>query len=132
MKREIKFRAWVDDGGFKKMLHFIGEILFAQGSGVKFVVSDEGVQSVSCPGDKVTLLQFTGLRDTLGVEIYEGDIVELDGGKWEVYMDLECGHWRLKQGTMEYDNGDYYHGDQITWANCEVVGNIYENPEMMK
>ena len=87
-------------------------------------------------------MQYTGLKDKNGKEIYEGDVVELFNiideteGNWEVFWSQE--RWGLRRGDDEYDNGDYYRGDDIRWevwqdgrGGVKVIGNIYENPELL-
>ena len=82
--------------------------------------------------DYKTLGQYTGLDDKNGVPIFEGDIVWFDGG-WEEYGG----------NTFEvvFTNGCFYLGRNpdtvcfllkayIEWA--EVIGNIYDNPELLK
>ncbi len=81
--------------------------------------------------DRFVLQQFTGLLDVNENEIYEGDIVEYDG--------------RNGVAVVKYDGDDgsfYLHGQNLGWLDlfsdsrrwyrCEVVGNIHENPELVK
>jgi hypothetical protein len=79
--------------------------------------------------EDVKLLQYTGLEDKNGIEIYEGDICE--NGDWE--EDAHC--YRTWNDVVEWKDGDA--GFSGTYPNvdgmkCEVIGNIYENPELLK
>jgi len=75
--------------------------------------------------------RFTGLHDKNGKEIYEGDILSYPthGGyyliKW-LYEDEECGF------GCEGDKPSYNYMLPVVWKEMKVVGNIYENPELLK
>lgn len=70
-----------------------------------------------------TLMQFTGLRDKNGKEIYEGDIVELD-----VPMKFEVIYTRCYFAIKINENQSMI----LTGleSSSQVIGNIYENPEL--
>ena len=81
--------------------------------------------------DGVVLMQSTGLKDTNGVEIYEGDvlrdsesivIVKFVDGEFSVDYRTMGGKWR-NYGSL-FDYLEDYEG--------EIIGNIYENPELME
>ena len=79
--------------------------------------------------DEIELMQSTGLKDKNGKEIFEGDIVRVLDSTYTVFYDNEKGSYRLKPHDDRW-NVDYMsnfsHG-----GNFEVVGNIYENKELL-
>lgn len=101
--REIKFRAW--DRKEKKMYYlppFVALIDTIDGRQIK------------------AQMQFTGLHDKNGKEIYEGDIVRSGGTNYKVKM--EFGMWMPFDTTGEY-------GPEP--ENTTIIGNIYENSELL-
>lgn len=79
------------------------------------------------------LMQYTGLKDKNGKEIYEGDIVlrdrEENRAKDLAYVDFKFGAFRLRRvygSGMTYTFGSTRFTDKI-----EIIGNIYENPELL-
>ena len=78
-----------------------------------------------------TVGQFTGLTDKTGRKIFEGDIVERGGRIWLVEYSNKYGHFMM---TTYTEKG-------ISWSRsfdlippdwCEVIGNIYDNPELLE
>lgn len=69
---------------------------------------------------KKTISQFTGLHDKNGKEIYEGDIVTDGVGKYKIIYDLKLAGYQPY--CIFRDEPENY---------CEVIGNIYENPELI-
>ena len=65
--------------------------------------------------------QFTGLHDKNGKEIYEGDIVTDGVGKYKIIYDLRLAGYQPY--CIFRDDPENY---------CEVIGNIYENPDLVK
>jgi uncharacterized phage protein (TIGR01671 family) len=131
MQRPIKFRAWDKE---KKEMHLVGAITF-NASG-KFnpkdlVIDDEEWLQI----EKYELMQFTGLLDKNGKEIYEGDIVELTMSNPPNHTFIQTITWDdiylqwtlLIPGT---DGGNY--PIALVMDNLvEVIGNIFENPELI-
>ena len=120
MSREIKFRVW--DGA--RMYHN------------DIYITIEGNYSSYLPGCEV--MQFTGLTDADGKEIYEGDVVarRVGGAKY--------GHHVVRFGRGFYDGGyltfdgwivdpdnKYDHTNALIGDEYRVIGNIYENPVLI-
>ena len=115
---KIKFRAW--DKSQNKMLS-VNLISF-------------GEKCFNCPDEKwglwhnyskrgdCELMQYTGLKDKNGKEIYEGDIV----------------NWTTEDvnDVVRFKDGTFMIGDvcsfNVSVSNLEVIGNIYENPDLLK
>jgi uncharacterized phage protein (TIGR01671 family) len=106
--REIKFRAW--DTVVDKM-DYAGECTVS----IDFFgrTFDDGETPPRHIDYRTKLMQYTGLKDKNGKEIYEGDIIETPVGNREVKW-LSVG-WSL-----------------LTAGDTKVIGNIYENPELLK
>jgi hypothetical protein len=79
------------------------------------------------------LMQFTGLKDKYGKEIYEGDFIKLSDdyrghGEKPSYVFYENGKW-MTQGLMHYTHKYELLGFSL--SDMEVIGNIFENPELL-
>ncbi len=75
------------------------------------------------------IMQFTGLKDCNGKEIYEGDIVSYES----VYIDPIIGGTQIKK--VMFSSGEFHPEGVSGWGHSgtvKVIGNIYENPELME
>jgi hypothetical protein len=118
MAREIKFRAW--NG------------LYMTTSGIMFSSTDGEIFTAA----NMPVMQFTGLHDKNGKEIYEGDIVRYNHSVAQYNFPLiyvaKVVYWNEHcKFRLEGNNSTDLHED-IFWSEIEVIGNIWENPELLK
>ena len=119
MSREIKFRVW--DKKNKKIDKHYGEWLHmnpVDGQLYEDVDGEGGFKKI----DDVVLMQYTGIKDKNGKEIYEGDIIRPNSSTYSRGIVIFSG------GRWNCDSRDMYH--MILNAGCRVVGNIYESSEV--
>ncbi len=123
-KRELKFRAWHKE--YKKMIY--QEHGICNFFGDTSPVSDYGDDEIS---EECEIMQFTGLKDKEGNEIYEGDIIEFADHlhKAVVVYDKKFAAYLFESNNLEKKNNPdtamHWHDD------LKIIGNIYENPELI-
>ena len=126
--REIKFRAWVKE---KKAIFEVILIDYVSKKVTYIVERTEHLLNIR--HDKfndVELMQYTGLTDMMEKEIYEGDILFESFGERYYKVVFENGGFRAEfNGDFEEYSFDLI---DIVAQGCEIVGNIYENPELIK
>ena len=126
MSRQIKFRVWI--GVDRRMCY--GFRINAK-TGNYCWVSNGGIWH-DC--EEYPVMQFTGLKDVNGREIYEGDIISHafkdDKKTIALYQLIQ---WELLPAGDCMDMESYgYHINPHWGGQYEVVGNIYQNPELVK
>ena len=123
MNREIKYRAWLKEE--KKMVNVFLMSLTEKWIGYQIFYEEEKKKKFEfSDSENFKLIQYTGLKDSLGNEIYEGDILwnEYDEEFGEVIFDE--GEWKLLESNISQNLFSIL--DVV-----EVKGNIYENEELL-
>lgn len=123
--RWVKFRAWykpknvmlTDVAPYEWCIGFDGKIYDTD-------TSSDGLQ-MNDDSDDMILMQFTGLTDKNGKEIYEGDIVRMVGCRGGYYNNPDC-NLIIRDVCTNGLFADGYHSD-----GKEVIGNVYENPDLI-
>jgi hypothetical protein len=134
--REPKYRAWLKKEQkmypVKGLIWFDGDI----GAGLDTIRVDVKVSNITTDclfkgPDDVELMQFTGLQDASGCDIFEGDIVRFDDEvypvTWGQFSDccVEGETWLLGEGDF-WQPTVYAHLDKL-----EIIGNIYEHHHLL-
>lgn len=158
MNREIKFRAWDTRETLtleymewcKERKLYLGgdanviiaqQIQFEKETGLKYIseggtmvydicISDKGKMMEIEGGwdyfgddDNAIIMQYTGLKDKNGKEIYEGDILNNEGYRWELIVLNDFSDLL----SFYYDKVECCLSDDL-----EIIGNIFENPELLE
>lgn len=138
MNREIKFRGISIDEWVYGMLCKVNEGDTEHGEPIKYKIQTEEKEYgeyVQCfITDEKTIGQYTGLHDKNGKEIYEGDIVKVnDEIIAEVIWENDYLGYFLyvneENSIDSFENGEQPLYDY--WGSIEVIGNIYDNPELL-
>ena len=138
MKRKIKFKCY---NPITKKIYDVNYINFWDNS-LSYI--DENNKTIIEFIENISLINFTNLKDINGTEIYEGDIVKFE----DCYFDQKDNFYNigvvqrerntneLAIGQLLYQKTDFDENyiDYIeqNFEVCEVIGNIYQNPELLK
>ena len=128
--REIKFRAW--DKYFKKIVEVRSISFKLKTIKVIPVKSIDKLDIYETTLDDIEVMQYTGLKDIYGVEIYEGDIIKETLPDEEAYTFIV--EWnKISAGFVlrEIETIDYYgrFNNECDSSDFIIIGNIYENKE---
>jgi uncharacterized phage protein (TIGR01671 family) len=147
--KKLKFRVW--DKQCKK--YIVGDLFFEQIDNSDFECDcyhdeDGEIHELKYSQRKLDryhgydIQQYTGLKDKKGKEIYEGDIVnfilpnnEIEVGASWPYRGKSLVEWSDKSGNYIINFKDCYNTITANLFSCtsiEVIGNIFENPELLK
>lgn len=124
--RDIKFRGYSKEGLVTENQWLIGfgatTIEYTDDTESTHLITDSGWYEII----KESLSQYTGFKDSKGKEIYEGDILKTK----DFY---ECGELIFKGKVFKVEKINYYMDCCIcfNYQDSEIIGNIYENPELL-
>lgn len=153
MNREILFRGkrvdsgeWVEgylfDDGYQKPKHvFVGGLIIDEYKGT--ACDEWDINGIDfCDVEPNTVCQYTGLTDKNGKKIWEGDIIKYHFG--EVYAPVKFGEYQSCFDStstchvgfyVDWDKNHNFRKDLGYWiklVDAEVVGNIFDNPELLE
>ena len=121
--RELKFRVWDhQENAYNKYEYWIdaksGDTYRMNSGGIDYQLTNFCIQ------------QYTGLKDKNGREIYEGDIIQLENAPYKYEVVWNKWHWGIdSKGIVT----DFIQSFTIAVEErCIVIGNIFENPDLLK
>ena len=153
--REIRFRAW--DKKRKEIVNINGSDLYLADGEVHEIYEsrfgDQRCMEDTDVSERYEVMQYTGLKDKNEKEIYEGDVIQFlweedscwgKAGTYKGYIGFNDGAFEViyigREDITTFEDG-YWHENSksddmqsfISWSEqIEVIGNIYENPELLE
>lgn len=126
--REIKFRAW--DKTSKIMVDVINLDLQGGNFITTMITPGKPTEQWTNTNDMLELMQYTGLKDKNGKEIYEGDVLKQGEKLAPCYVDFYLNKAQYRLARKNLWAGLAF--TEKSTAKIEVIGNLYENPELLK
>ena len=122
--RELKFRAWV----------YYGEKLKEPNYSLDYDCLDRFFEDHDENDIDQCIEQYTGLKDKNGKEIYEGDIIQEKGLLSLTLVEWDKNNARYITEVLDKSKhvSSTFYFDIFTALECEVIGNIHENPELLE
>ena len=143
--REIKFRVFIKPDGDVGKMHEVASINFDEKViGIIYDGHWSAYELEADKGSKINLIQCTGLKDKVGKGIYEGDIVKVqfDDGSYYATGEVQYRWHKACYGVLIpldhiwlpiFNFLEYSLSMGIEQKNnVQVIGNIYENPELLE
>ena len=131
--REIKFRAWngaamwypetLTADNNNTTLSFYNPL-----KGIRWGLYESRYENRLASGEYHKLMQYTGLKDSKGAEIYEGDIVEWEDSTAEDYYG---GAVVYPKEEVKFKGGSFYPVCMMPGEEFKIIGNIHENPDLL-
>ncbi|MCT4383958.1 YopX family protein [Lacticaseibacillus paracasei] len=131
--REIKFRAWDKK---RKSMFVPDSFVFDENTGEIMSVWRKGTDGETIGGldprkGRLILMQNAGLKDKNGREIYEGDVLDIGLRNQDGKPVIAPVSYETYAAGYVLDNGGNGIWQRLT-KDCEVIGNIFENPELLE
>ena len=125
MQRKNKFRVW---NKVWKCMYYLAGFKLAEKKYIQLYYLDQDGDNTTCTVllKNIILMQYTGLKDKNGKEVYEGDIVS-DGVFNYIIKWIDFGFWKIQIGQADKYKCGLFNMEYMT-----IMGSIYENPELLE
>jgi len=151
MNREIKFRAWDEKN---KIIHNNFKYIKSGDTPMDWIIFQSDIETKSISelinnpycAVQLKIMQYTGLKDKNGIEIFEDDIVKtywqhcgITNYDYELTGIIRCSDYysgfviTVNKDNKEFDVVLYsFETEEINKDQTEIIGNIYQNPELLE